>query len=620
VPETVASIVDAHGAGTVAPEQTVARSFARIRAHGDSSIFISLREEGEALAEARRLAVDGPAGRSLYGVPVAVKDNIDVAGLPTTAACPAFAYKPSKDATAVSRLKRAGAVIIGKTNLDQFATGLVGVRSPYGIPRNLFDPKLIPGGSSSGSAIAVAAGLVPLALGTDTAGSGRVPAAFSNIVGLKPSVGLVSTAGVVPACRTLDCVSVFGLNVDDAWTALAAIAGYDRSDPYSRVLPVGALGSMPKGTRVGVPKPGQRIFFGDREQALAYEHALERFARLGTAVVEIDMEPFYEAARLLYEGPWLAERYIAVRALIASSPESIHPVTREIILAGARPSAIDAFAAHYKLAELRRFSDHIFDAMDVFVLPTIPTVYTVAQVNADPIQLNSRLGAYTNFVNLLDLCGLAVPSSLRSDGVPFGITLLAPAGNDAFLAALGRVFHADTALPLGAIGEKQDALPTLAAEPNGDEVAIAVNGAHLSGMPLNDELRRLGARLLGPATTVPEYRQYLIESDPPRPGLVRVGARGKAIEVEVWALPIEAFGRLVAAVPPPLSIGTLLLARGRPIKGFLCEQRAVKAARDISHFGGWRAYLAQTVSSGPPRKVGKKARVRSMPRRARGKR
>jgi allophanate hydrolase len=597
VPETVASIVGAHRAGTVTPEQTVARSFARIRAHGDAAIFISLREEDDTLAEARRLAADGPAGRPLYGVPVAVKDNIDVAGLPTTAACPAFAYQPLQDATAVARLRQAGAVIIGKTNLDQFATGLVGVRSPYGIPRNLFDPKLIPGGSSSGSAIAVAAGLVPLALGTDTAGSGRVPAALSNIVGLKPSVGLVSNTGVVPACRTLDCVSVFALTVDDAWSALSAIAGHDRTDPFSRELLLGELGSMPKGARIGVPKPGQRVLFGDREQASAYEHALARFARLGVAVVEIDMKPFYEVARLLYEGPWLAERYITVRALIASSPESIHPVTREIILAGARLSAIDTFAALYRLAELRRVCDHIFDAVDVLVLPTIPTIYTVAQVKADPIQLNSRLGTYTNFVNLLDLCGLAVPASLRSDGVPFGVTLLAPAGNDALLAALGRVFHADTALPLGAIGKKQSRLATLRAEPSRDEIAIAVVGAHLSGMPQNDELRTLGARLLGSAATASDYRLYLLESEPPRPGLVRVAARGMAIEVEVWAVPLEGFGRLVAKVPPPLSIGTVLLEGGRPVKGFLCEQHAVEAAQDISHYGGWRTYLAQTASA-----------------------
>jgi len=634
VAETVAAIVDAHRAGTIVPEQTVARSFARIRAHGDAAIFISLRDESDVRAEARRLAAHGADGRPLYGVPVAVKDNIDVAGLATTAACPAFAYKPAKDATAVARLKQAGALIIGKTNLDQFATGLVGVRSPYGVPRNVFDPKLIPGGSSSGSAVAVAAGLVPLALGTDTAGSGRVPAALGNIVGLKPSLGLVSTAGVVPACRTLDCVSIFSLTVDDAWTTLAAIAGYDRAEPYSRRLSLGALGSMPKGVRLGVPKPGLRVFFGDRVQAAAYEQALERLARIDAAIVEIDMEPFYETARLLYEGPWLAERYIAAQALIASSPESMHPVTREIILAGAHPSAIDAFAAFYKLSALHRVCDEIFGTIDALAIPTMPTLYTVAQVSADPIQLNSRLGTYTNFVNLLDLCGLAVPASMRADGAPFGVTLLAQAGKDAFLAAIGRVFHADTALPLGAIGEKQPPLAALAATPDAGEIAIAVLGAHLSGMPLNGELRGLGARLLERTTTAPDYRLYALAANPPKPGLVRVGARGKAVEVEIWALPAEGFGRFVAAVPPPLSIGTLRLADGREVKGFLCEAEAVRGAQDISRCGGWRAYLAeaavrggsiattkavkQAVSKSKARKnsgASKKAAARPVPRR-----
>jgi len=468
--ETAAAIVEAHRSGAASPEATIARAYARIRAHDDPAIFIALRDEADALAEAKALAAErnrALVDRALFGVPVAVKDNIDVAGLPTTAACPAFAYAPTKDATCVARLKRAGAIVIGKTNLDQFATGLVGVRTPYGIARNLFDPALIPGGSSTGSAIAVAAGLVPLALGTDTAGSGRVPAGLSNIVGLKPSLGLVSTAGVVPACRTLDCVSVLALTVDDAFAALAAIAGPDPADPYSRPRPLGALGALPSGLRLGVPMPGQRLFFGDEASAAAYDAALARLARLGAAIVAFDMEPFYEAARLLYEGPWVAERYLATRSLIASAPQAMHPVTRQIILAGAKPSAADAFAAFYQLEELRRVRDHAFRSIDAMALPTVPTVYTVEQVLADPIGLNSRLGTYTNFVNLLDLCALAVPAAMRADGTPFGITLIAPAGADAALASIGRAFHADTALPLGATGKPQPALaaiPALAAK------------------------------------------------------------------------------------------------------------------------------------------------------------
>ena len=593
--ETVASIVAAHRAGVVTPEQTVARSYARIHAHGDNAIFISLRAEADALAEARALAMAGGAGLPLYGVPVAVKDNIDVAGLPTTAACPAFSYQPAQDATAVARLRAAGAIIIGKTNLDQFATGLVGLRSPYGAPRNLFNADLIPGGSSSGSAVAVAAGLVPLALGTDTAGSGRVPAGFNNIVGLKPSLGLVSTYGVVPACRTLDCVSLFALTVDDAWTALAAIAGPDIKDPYSRHRPLTAPGAIPPHVRLGVPRAGQRLFFGDRQFEAGYDLALQRLARLGYEIIEINIEPFYETARLLYEGPWVAERTITARSLLASDADAIHPVTREIILSGLRPSAIDAFAAFYELEELRRVADHTFRQIDALALPTAPTIYTIKQVLADPIQLNSRLGTYTNFVNLLDLCGLALPASVTEAGVPFGITLLAPGGADGQLVEIGRVFHADTALPLGALKQPQPALTPNSKLPANGEAAIAVVGAHLSGLPLNGELRALGGRLLEAAKTAPDYRLYaLSDTTPPKPGLLRVDrGKGVAIEIEVWALPVEAFGRFADAVPAPLSIGTIKLSDGRSVKGFLVEAAATAGMRDISSFGGWRTFLAR---------------------------
>jgi allophanate hydrolase len=595
VAETVAEILTAYRAGTAKPEDIIARSFARLRAHADPAIFIALREEAEVLAEARQLAGAGGMDLPLYGIPVAVKDNIDVKGMPTTAACPAYTYRPAQDATAVARLRAAGAIILGKTNLDQFATGLVGVRTPYGIPRNLFDATLIPGGSSSGSALAVGAGITPLALGTDTAGSGRVPAAFSNIVGLKPSRGLVSNAGVVPACRTLDCVSVFALTVDDAMAALAAIAGPDAADAYSRPRRLEAPGPMPDGMSLGVPLPGQRLFFGDHASAAAYEAALARFTALGARIVEVDIEPFYAAARLLYEGPWVAERYLTVRALIASAPEALHPVTRQVILAGAHGTAADTFAALYQLEELKRVSDHIFASIDALVLPTAPTIYTVEAVLADPVGLNSRLGTYTNFVNLLDLCGLALPASMRPDGTPFGVTLLAPAGEDASLAAIGREFHRATGLPLGALHYPQPALTRPSAARVPGEIPIAVVGAHLSGMPLNGELRAAGARLLARAKTAPHYRLYaLAGTRPPKPGLLRVkNGAGTAIEVEVWALSESAFGRFVAAVPPPLSIGTLDLDDGGEVKGFLVEAEAVAGARDISSFGGWRAFVAK---------------------------
>ena len=595
--ETIAEIVAAHRAGAMTPAQTVARAYQRIRDHNDPAVFISLREEKDAVAEAEALAKKDSAQLPLFGVPVAVKDNIDAAGLATTAACPAFSYMPAHDSTAVARLRAAGAIVIGKTNLDQFATGLVGVRSPYGIPGNPMRGDLIPGGSSSGSAVAVSAGLVPLALGTDTAGSGRVPAMLNNIVGLKPSLGLISTSGVVPACRTLDCVSIFALNVDDAMTALAAMAAPDAADPYSRNRPLAQMTGFPAKLRLGVPRDGQLIFFGDRASEQAYDDALQRWTSLGASLVGFDLEPFYETARLLYEGPWVAERYLVIRDLLASAPEAIHPVTREITIAGARLSAADTFAALYRLQALRKVADRAFENIDALVLPTAPTAYSTAQVLANPVELNSRLGTYTNFVNLLDLCGLALPAAIRPDDIPFGITLLAPAGQDAQLASIGRVFHADTGLAMGARSLAQPPLATLSTKLNGDEIAIAVVGAHLSGMALNGELKALGGRLLEATTTAPDYKLYALSTTPPKPGMLRVAAgTGTPIAVELWALSAASFGKFVAAIPPPLSIGTVRLADGRGIKGFLVEAVDVGAARDISAFGGWRAFMAEKAA------------------------
>jgi len=597
VTETVAAIVAAHRAGSLSPAETVARSYRRIRDYNDSAVFISLRDEKDALKEAEALRTKDAGALPLFGVPVGVKDNIDALGLPTTAACPAFSYMPSHDATSVARLRAAGAIIIGKTNLDQFATGLVGVRSPYGIPNNPIRADLIPGGSSSGSAIAVSVGLVPLALGTDTAGSGRVPAMLTNIVGLKPSLGLISTAGLVPACRTLDCVSVFSLTVDDAMTALQAMAGQDGADPFSRNRPLAEMTAFAVPLRLGIPRKGQLIFFGDRASEQAYGEALARWTGLGATLVEFDLEPFYETARLLYEGPWVAERYLVVRNLLASSPDSIHPVTREIITAGARLTAAETFAALYRLQGLRRIAERAFNNIDALVLPTAPTVYTTAQVLANPIELNSRLGTYTNFVNLLDLCGLALPAAMRTDGIPFGITLLAPAGQDALLASIGRVFHADTKLSIGAKEVMQPPLAALAASANADEIPIAVVGAHLSGMVLNVELKSLGGRLLEQTVTAPDYKLYALNTTPPKPGMLRVEAgKGSPIDLEVWALSASAFGKFVASVPPPLSIGTIRLAGGRGVKGFLVEPADINGARDISSFGGWRAFVAQAAA------------------------
>ncbi|BBC03588.1 allophanate hydrolase [Bradyrhizobium elkanii] len=593
--ETVAAIVAAHRAGTMTPAQTVARSYQRIREHNDPAIFINLRDETDALAEAGRLA---DPTLPLYGVPVAVKDNIDVAGLPTTAACPAFSYLPAQDSTAVAKLRAAGAIIIGKTNLDQFATGLVGVRSPYGIPKNPVRGDLVPGGSSSGSAVAVSAGLVPLALGTDTAGSGRVPAMLNNIVGLKPSLGLISTTGVVPACRTLDCVSIFSFTVDDALAALAVMSGPDQSDPFSRDRPLAPLAAFPAKLKLGIPQSGQLKFFGDHEAEKAYGEACKRWQALGADLVGFDLAPFYETARLLYEGPWVAERYLVIRDLLASSPEAVHPVTREITVGGLRPTAADTFSALYRLEALRRVAERSLAQLDAIVLPTAPTVYSTADVLANPIELNSRLGTYTNFVNLLDMCGLALPAAMRPDGAPFGITLLAPAGRDAELAGIGRIFHADTKLALGANSLPQPPLAAAPMQAASGEITIAVVGAHLSGMALNHELTTLDARLLEEAVTAPDYRLYALDTTPPKPGMLRIEAgAGASIKLELWAMSPAAFGTFVAAIPPPLSIGTIRLADGRQAKGFIVEPAAIHGASDISSYGGWRAFMAERAKT-----------------------
>lgn len=595
---TLTSLIAAHLDSRQTIAQTINATYARHREHGDAAMFITLRPEAEVLAEAAALQAEGPRGRRLWGIPVAVKDNIDVAGLPTTAACPGFAYVPTQDATAVARLKAQGALIIGKTNLDQFATGLNGTRSPYGVPRNTLRADLVPGGSSSGSASAVAAGIVPVALGTDTAGSGRVPAGLQNLVGLKPSVGLVPSIGVVPACRTLDCISVFALTVDDAWSVLDVIAGPDTTDPFSRTIPLGRPGAVAPHLRIGVPRPADLDFDGDAMAAASFAIAVERAQALGAIIVPLDMTPFYDTARLLYHGPWVAERWLAIRELYQREPEAILPVIREVIAGKPLPDAAETFAARYRLAELALAAKAVLKGADALMVPTAPRPVTLAQMAADPVGQNSMLGRYTNFVNLLDMCALAVPVSLAADGTAAGVTFIAPAGHDAALAGIGRAFHVASGLTLGATGSAMPALPQPPVVPAPGRIEIAVVGAHLSGMPLNGELTALGATFLRATTTTADYRLFALPGGPPaRPGLIRVADGGALIALEVWAMPPEGFGRFVAGIPSPLGIGTLALADGTKVKGFLCETIATQGARDVTSFGGWRAFVAAQASA-----------------------
>ena len=562
------------------PTEAVSRAYAALRSYDDPALFITLRPEAEVAREATALEATGPAGRPLYGLVFAVKDNIDVAGLPTTAACPAFSYQPDHSSFVVERLARAGAIVIGKTNLDQFATGLVGVRSPYGVPRNALRADLIPGGSSSGSAVAVAAGIVDFALGTDTAGSGRIPAGMNGIVGLKPSLGLLSGSGMVPACRTLDTISVFARDVDTALRVTQAAAGYDHADAYSRQLPIPAAGAMPDTVRVGVPRPGQRRFFGDSAAETAFAADLDKLAAVGATIVEFDFEPLHAVARLLYEGPWVAERYAATKTLIESQPEALYPVTLKIISGANGLSAVSAFEAMYRLAELKRQTLPMLQSVDCLAVPTVPRMYTVAEVNADPVTLNSNLGTYTNFVNLLDLAAISVPVGTRSDGLPSSLTLVGRAGTDGALAAIGAELMGDSrAMPLRAAAGR---------------IEIAVVGAHLSGLPLNGELTALGGTFLRAAETTSDYRLYALPgTTPPKPGLLRVGkGMGAAIKVEIWSLDAAGFGSFVSRIPAPLGIGTVAFSDGTSAKGFLVEAEAVRDAKDITQSGGWKAFLA----------------------------
>ena len=577
----VHSLRAAYRGGTLTCRKVVEEVLARIAEAGDDKVWIArmpdeaLRDIAAAL-DSRRDEIES---LPLYGIPFAVKDNIDVAGLGTTAACPGFAYTPDNSAVVVQSLIDAGAIVIGKTNLDQFATGLVGVRSPYGVPRNPFDAAYIPGGSSSGSAVAVSSGLVSFSLGSDTAGSGRIPAGFNNIVGLKPTPGLISTEGAVPACASLDCISVFALSCADANAVLDAVTTPKITPPVG------------KSFRFGVPRPLE--FFGDQAYARLYAEAVEKLKSMGGTAVEFDYAPFRDAAQLLYNGPWVAERTAAVGAFLEEIHEGagVWPETRQIILGGREYSAVDAFEGQYELAELKAAAAAQMAGFDFLALPTAGTIYTVAQLRYEPIVYNSHLGHYTNFVNFFGLSALALPAGFRPDGMPFGITLVANANAERALLAFGAKWQRTVSLPLG---KTASTLPPEALDPVvvEERVSIAVVGAHMSGLPLNGQLTALGGRLESAAVSAPIYRLYALPGGPPfRPGMVRTADGGGAVELEIWSLPSAAVGAFVSQIPAPLGIGTVVLGNGSTVLGFLCESHATADAHDITGMGGWRAYL-----------------------------
>ncbi|WP_395336059.1 allophanate hydrolase [Novosphingobium sp. BL-8H] len=573
-----AAVNDGRTTAVEVAEETLARVIAYDAIQ--PQIWISRATREDLLAAARAIDARVAAGEDLplAGVPFAVKDNIDVAGFETTAACPAFAYRPETSSDVIERLTAAGALCVGKTNLDQFATGLVGTRSPYGIPRNAYNLAYVSGGSSSGSSVAVAAGLVAFALGTDTAGSGRVPAAFNHLIGFKPSKGRWSTRGLVPACRTLDCITVFTDDTTDARLVDQVVAGFDPADAYSK-----PLADRPRGhARIGVPRRDQRNWFGDAESEFLYDRALERLATLGE-IVEIDLAPFQEAALLLYGGPWVAERTAAMADILANDPDAIDPTVRTVVEPGADVGAVALFNGIYRLADLKRHADTLWTSVDMFAFPTTGTAYRVAELAAAPVALNSNLGFYTNFVNLLDMAALAVPAGIRANATGFGITLIGPADSDRALLDTANAYLSAADLP---------SLPTLDLEGKMQTVKLAVVGAHLKDMPLHWQLTSREATFVGAYETAPSYKLYaMADSVPPKPALVH-SEDGSSIAVEVYELGVAEFGSFVVEVPAPLAIGTVTLADGSSVKGFVAEPRAMTGAEDITGLGGWRAYIA----------------------------
>jgi len=588
--------------GTVCPEEIVTGLQARMAAFPDPAVWIFKLPEEAVRVQARAVARRRAAGENLplFGVPFAVKDNIDVAGYPTSAGCPAFTYVAKQTAPVVTRLLDAGAILMGKTNLDQFATGLAGDRSPYGICRNVFDPAYVPGGSSSGSAVAVAAGLVGFALGTDTAGSGRVPAGCNNIVGLKPTPGRLDNTGVVPACRSLDCVSVLALTADDALRVFAVAAG----EPADSIVAPNWLAEGEPGNHgftFATPRDADLEFFGDADQAQLFRQAVDRLGQMGGHRLAMDFRPLREVASLLYEGPWVAERLAGLEQFVAQHAAEMHPVTRAIIQGGARYSAVDVFKALAALKGLGKQCAEIINDAEVLVVPTMPALPTLAAVQADSAGWGKRLGHYTNFVNLLGWSALAVPSGFTPRGLPGGITLIGPGGSERRLSALGMAWQRKSNLPLGATGkflpEERRAAPHTQPPAEG-HVRVAVAGAHLRGQPLHPDLGHAGARFVRACRTAARYRFVgLMDLKPPRPGLVRDASRSGAIVVEIYDLPVAGFGRLVASVAPPLAIGTVELEDGEAVKGFLCESWAAAVARDITDCGGWVAFLEQLAAA-----------------------
>lgn len=594
---TIAGLLQHYRNGDFTPVQLVDMLLEVYSHENDNPVWIRKLTRAELEPYLQSLQGRSPDRLPLYGIPFAIKDNIDLAGIPTTAACPAFSYMPTTSANVVQHLVDAGAIPMGKTNLDQFATGLVGTRSPrpWGPCHNIFNDDYISGGSSSGSALAVAKGWVSFALGTDTAGSGRVPAALNNIIGLKPSKGLLSTRGVVPACRSLDCVSIFALTCGDANTVFDVVARHDSADSYSRPNPYHNskryFGPTARTPVMGIPATDDLEFFGDSDAAQLFEQAVEKVRALGWRLHTVSLSPFVEAAKLLYQGPWVAERTLATHSILDAQPDALLPVIRTIVEGGKHLSAMDSFRAQYQLQTFIQQAAPTLERVDAILAPTIGTTYTLQAVQNDPITLNSNLGHYNNFMNLMDLAAVTVPTGFFQHGCGFGVTLFHRAFSDKKLLSLAAQLHAHTSTTLGATPLPNPA-PSFTLKAPESHLPVVVCGAHLEGLALHWQLAERGAFKLASTTTSPHYRMYALAGGPPfRPGLMREHD-GAALPVEIWAVPREQFGTFVAEIPPPLGIGKVELHSGEWLPGFICEPYGLEGATDITALGGWRAYMA----------------------------
>lgn len=592
---TISALQAAYKNGELTPTDLMATIRAKAEDYSDHNIWIHLLTEQEQAPFLKALDDKDPESHPLWGIPFAIKDNIDLVLIPTTAACEAFAYTPDNSATVVQQLIAAGAIPVGKTNLDQFATGLNGTRSPWGPCKNSFNSDYVSGGSSSGSAVAVALGLATFSLGTDTAGSGRVPACFNSLVGVKPTRGMLSATGMVPACRSLDCMTIFSYNTDDANLILSIAEGYDSEDAYSRENPYQnqsrQYGERAGKLKIGVIPQQQLNFFGDQAYSDAYQATLKQLSDDSVEFIEIDYAPFDEAAKLLYEGPWVAERYIATQPLIDKNPDAIFPVVKDIIALGGEPKATALFSAQYRLNALKNICIKQLSQVDCLLTPTAGKCFTIAEMLEEPILRNSQLGYYTNFMNLLDLSSLAIPTQIAANGLPFGVTLVGPAFSDRALLSIAKRFQSSFDLPMGALDIKSEK-SSAASVSTTTHIDVLVCGAHLDGLPLNWQLTERGGVLKTKTQTAPVYRMYALAGGPPfRPGLILDESNGAAIEVEIWSVPAEQFGSFVAGIPAPLGIGKVKIADGTMVSGFICEPYGIEGAEDITHLGGWRNYI-----------------------------